>query len=99
MRSAFWGGCSWLYYPMALSVSRKTQLRSRVGGMRSMLENYARAPRIRKKVRPKHSDLARHACEARTELRQRADQDFGSSARLIRICHMVTSRQFYLRFI
>ena len=91
MRSAFWAGCSWLYYPIALSVSRKAQLRSSVGGMRSMLENYARARRIRKKVRPKHSDLARHACEARAELRQQANREVASSARLIRICHMVTS--------
>jgi hypothetical protein len=50
-----------------------------------MLENYARARRIRKKVRPKHSDLARHACEVRTGLRQRADQEFASSTRLIHI--------------
>jgi hypothetical protein len=62
-----------------------------------MLENYARARRIRKKVRPKHSDLARHACEARAELRQRADQELSSSIRLIyHLSHRVLP-QIYLK--
>ena len=63
-----------------------------------MLEYYARARRIRKKVRPKHSDLARRACEARAGLRQRANQEFALSTRLFHIWPTVlytfTSRLF-----